>query len=177
MLGLRQRLPYLRGRVGEIADENERPLLSILLDRGSGRGARRVALTHRFFPFLDFCSIRSRWRSSASTCVDQKRRNGSSQSSTSLSGSGLSRYTSRWASTRASTKPASRSTRRCFETDVWGIRSRRSSSPTERSDDAKRPRISRRFGSARIANDDSIRRIYSLIHMPVKAHSSRPTFG
>ena len=37
-----------------------------------------------------------------------------------------------------------------------GIRSRRSISPTERSDDANRLRMLRRFGSAMIENDDSI---------------------
>jgi hypothetical protein len=38
MLGLRERLPDLGRRVGEVADENERPLLSILSDIRAGRG-------------------------------------------------------------------------------------------------------------------------------------------
>src|ERR1044071_3595309 len=50
------------------------------------------------------------------------------------------------------------------------MRSRRSSSPTERSDDASRLKIARRFGSAMIANEDSTSGIYSLGHMNVKAH-------
>src|SRR5690349_9126615 len=70
---------------------------------------------------------------------------------------------------RASTKPASRSTRRCLDTDVCGIRSFFSISPTDRSDDESRPRIARRLGSAMIANEDSTGRIYALGHMPVKA--------
>ena len=38
----------------ELSDEDERPLLAVLLDLGSGRGAGHVLLTvaHRFFPFL-----------------------------------------------------------------------------------------------------------------------------
>src|SRR6185312_2507255 len=93
------RLPYLLGGMVKVADEHERPLLAFfaLNPRPSGR-TRHVLLSsghHRFL--LDFgfrgggSSMRSRWRSSASMWVDQKRLNCASQSSTSCSGSGLSR--------------------------------------------------------------------------------------
>ncbi len=106
------------------------------------------------FAFLA-CSIRSRWRSSASTCRDQNRRNGSSHTSNSCNGSGLSRYKRRCASTVDSTNPASRSTRRCFETVGCDIRSWRSISPTDCSEETSRLRIARRFGSAMTSNIDS----------------------
>src|SRR5436853_3584208 len=56
---------------------------------------------------------------------------------------------------RDSTNPASRSTRRCLETDGCDSRSSRSISPTERSDESSRLRMARRLGSARMTNDDS----------------------
>ncbi len=89
---IRQRLPDLRTADGAAPHENERPLVPVFANFGARRGARLVAVTaaHRFFLFRRGGAgfIRSRWRSSASTCADQKRRNGSSQASTSLSGSG-----------------------------------------------------------------------------------------
>src|SRR5437016_5501925 len=45
MLGLGERLPNLRGRVGEIAGHDERPLLSVFLYARARSGARRVLLT------------------------------------------------------------------------------------------------------------------------------------
>src|ERR1051326_9199309 len=80
---------------------------------------------------------------------------------------------------RASTKPASRNTRRCLDTEVCGILSRRSISPTERSDEARSRRMVRRLGSARIANEDSMRKLYLSVHIPVKSHSAagRPRAG
>ena len=56
MLGVGERLPDLRRRVAQVADENERPLLSVFSDLGAGGGARRVLLTAAhvfFFPFTD----------------------------------------------------------------------------------------------------------------------------
>ena len=95
MLGVRERLPDLCRRVGEVADENERPLLSIFSNLGARSGTRRVLLTAAhvfFFPFTEGTfSILSRCCSRASTCFDQKRRKGTSQASSSMSGSGLSR--------------------------------------------------------------------------------------
>src|SRR5882724_6874125 len=101
MLGIRQRLPNRGGRLAEVADEAERPLLPILLDLGATSGPRRVLLSasHVFLalscPFLPFTegtfSIFSKCCSRASTCFDQKRRKGASHASSSMSGSGLSR--------------------------------------------------------------------------------------
>jgi hypothetical protein len=54
-----------------------------------------------------------------------------------------------------STKPASRSTRRCFDTVGCGRRSCRSISPTDCFDETRRLRIARRFGSAMISKTDS----------------------
>src|SRR5713101_5540544 len=143
MLGVRERLPDLCRRVGEVADENERPLLSI---------------------FFKCCSRES-------TCFDQKRRKGTSHVSSSMSGSGLSRYRRRCASIRDSTNPASRSTRRCLETDGCDSRSLRSISPTERSDESSRLKMARRLGSATMANDDSTIYIYSSSYILVKLYS------
>src|SRR4029434_10227340 len=70
-----------------------------------------------------------------------------------------------------STKPASRSTRRCFDTVGCGIRSWRSISPTDCSDETRRLNIARRFGSAMISNTDSILLIYSIEHILVKAYT------
>src|SRR5262245_6628423 len=53
------------------------------------------------------------------------------------------------------------------------MRRRRSISPTDRSEEASRPRMARRFGSARIANEDSMPCIYFSSHMPVKSHESK----
>src|ERR1041384_6974346 len=72
---------------------------------------------------------------------------------------------------RASTKPATLHTRRCLDTQDCGILSRRSILPTQRSDAASRRRMVRRFGSAMIANEDSMRRIYLIGHIHVKSHS------
>src|SRR5439155_16545229 len=77
------------------------------------------------------------------------------------------------ASTVDSTKPASRSTRRCFDTVGCGIRSRRSISPTDCWDETRRLNIARRFGSAMISNTDSILFVYSTEHMLVKVYSGR----
>src|SRR6266436_8024346 len=72
-----------------------------------------------------------------------------------------------------STKPASRSTRRCFDTVGCGIRSWRSISPTDGCDETRRLNIARRFGSAMISNTDSTLLIYSTEHMRVKAYEGR----
>src|SRR5438094_2297113 len=77
------------------------------------------------------------------------------------------------ASTADSTKPASRSTRRCLDTVGCGIRSRRSISPTDCCDETRRPNIARRFGSAMISNTDSTLLIYSTEHILVKAYTGR----
>src|SRR6478736_2996642 len=52
------------------------------------------------------------------------------------------------------------------------MRRRCSSSPTERSEEAKRPRMARRFGSAMMAND-SMAITYPDEHMPVKVCNGR----
>src|SRR2546426_6623968 len=53
MLGVRERLPNLCRRVGEVADENERPLLSIFSNLSARSGTRRVLLTAaHVFSFL-----------------------------------------------------------------------------------------------------------------------------
>src|SRR5215469_16589602 len=72
-----------------------------------------------------------------------------------------------------STKPASRSKRRCLDTVGCGIPSRRSISPTDRCDETRRPNIARRFGSAMISNADSTLFIYSTEHILVKAYKGR----
>src|SRR3984893_12491908 len=54
-----------------------------------------------------------------------------------------------------STKPASHSSRRCFDTVGCGIRSWRSISPTDCWAETRRLNIARRFGSAMISNTDS----------------------
>src|SRR5213079_2482376 len=74
---------------------------------------------------------------------------------------------------RDSTKPASRSTRRCFDTAGCGIRSRRSISPTDCWDETRRLRIARRFGSAMIANADSMVLAYATGHILVKAYTEQ----
>src|SRR5215467_10707592 len=102
--------------------------------------------------------------------MDQNRRNGASQASTSRSGWGFSRYRRRCASTVDSTKPASRSTRRCFDTVGCGIPSRRSISPTDCWDDTRRLNIARRFGSAMISNTDSMLLIYATAYIRVKEY-------
>src|SRR5690349_4453521 len=73
---------------------------------------------------------------------------------------------------RDSTKPASFSTRRCFETEGCERSSSCSSSPTERSDASSRLKIARRLGSATIANADSMRDIYPRTYIPVKSCES-----
>jgi hypothetical protein len=98
MLGVRERLPDLCGGMMEVADENERPPISVFPDLSARSGTRRVLLTAvHVFPFLFLTltegtfSIFSKCCSRASTCFDQKRRKGSSHASSSMSGSGLSR--------------------------------------------------------------------------------------
>src|SRR5678815_2736776 len=97
MLRLGECLPNRRRRVRQVADENERPVLSILSHLGTGSWTRCVLLgaAHVFFlPFTEdrfsIFSIFSRCCSRASTCLDQKRRKGASHASSSMSGSGLS---------------------------------------------------------------------------------------
>src|SRR5918995_2031174 len=90
-----------------------------------------------------------------------------------MSGSGLIRYRRRCASTRDSTKPASRNTRRCLDTEGCGSCSCNSMSPTDCSEVASRLRIARRLGSAMIENVDSMERIYLMEYISVKAHESR----
>src|SRR5207302_5498970 len=74
------------------------------------------------------------------------------------------------ASTVDSTKPASRSTRRCFDTVGCGMRSWRSISPTDCWDETRRLKIARRFGSAMISNTDSMLFVYSTGYIRVKAY-------
>src|SRR5712692_2680114 len=76
-----------------------------------------------------------------------------------------------------STKPASRSTRKCFDTVGCGIRSRRSISPTDCCDETRRRRIARRFGSAMMANADSMVLVYSTEHILVKAYTGHVARG
>src|SRR5881227_3051039 len=53
MLGVRERLPNVFGIVGEVSDENERPLLSIFSNLSARSGTRRVLLTAaHVFSFL-----------------------------------------------------------------------------------------------------------------------------
>src|SRR5213596_730376 len=53
-----------------------------------------------------------------------------------------------------------------------GIRSRRSISPTDCWDRTRRLRIARRFGSAMMANADSMVLVYSTEHIRVKAYTA-----
>src|SRR5438552_628384 len=76
-----------------------------------------------------------------------------------------------------STKPASRRTRRCFDTVGCGIPSRRSISPTDCCDETSRLNIARRFGSAMISNTDSMLCIYSTTHIRVKVYLGSPGNG
>src|SRR5258708_39116901 len=70
-----------------------------------------------------------------------------------------------------STKPASRSTRRCLDTIGCGMPSCRSISPTDCCDETSRLNIARRFGSAMISKTDSTPFIYSREHIRVKVYS------
>src|SRR5579863_3662521 len=70
-----------------------------------------------------------------------------------------------------STKPASRSTRRCFETVGCDMRSWRSISPTDCCDATNRLNIARRLGSAMISNGSTVF-IYSKWHILVKVCTS-----
>src|SRR6267154_71324 len=72
-----------------------------------------------------------------------------------------------------STKPASRSTRRCLDTVGCGIRSWRSISPTDCCDKTSRLNIARRFGSAMISKTDSILLVYCTAHIRVKVYKGR----
>src|SRR5215217_901168 len=69
-----------------------------------------------------------------------------------LSARAFSRYIRRRPSSRASTAPTSRSTRRCLDTSGWDIPNLRTRSPTGRSPEARRSRICRRRGSATALN-------------------------
>src|SRR5712692_4707983 len=69
-----------------------------------------------------------------------------------------------------STKPASRSTRRCLDTIGCGMPSCRSISPTDCCDETRRLNIARRFGSAMISNTDSTLLVYSTEHIRVKVY-------
>ena len=60
MLGVGERLPDPGRRVAELADEHERPLVSVFSDLGAGGGARRVLLTAAHVFFL--LAFRGRWR-------------------------------------------------------------------------------------------------------------------
>src|SRR6267143_2167324 len=72
-----------------------------------------------------------------------------------------------------STKPASRSTRRCLDTVGCGMPSCRSSSPTDCCEETSRLRIARRCGSAMISNTDSMLFVYSTEHIRVKVYTGR----
>src|SRR5437588_13017491 len=74
---------------------------------------------------------------------------------------------------RDCTNPASRSTRRCLETDGCESRSARSISPTERSDESSRLKMARRLGSAMMAKDDSTNDIYPNVYIPVKSYRAK----
>src|SRR5260370_21227047 len=76
-----------------------------------------------------------------------------------------------------STKPASRSTRRCFDTVGCVMRSCRSISPTDCCDETSRLNSARRFGSAMISNTDSMLLIYSITHIRVKVYLGSPGNG
>src|SRR5260370_13227657 len=69
-----------------------------------------------------------------------------------------------------STKPASRSTRRCLDTIGCGMPSCRSISPTDCCDETSRLNIARRFGSAMISKTASIPLTYSTEHIRVKVY-------
>src|ERR1700687_525194 len=73
-----------------------------------------------------------------------------------------------------STKPASRSTRRCLDTIGCGMPSCRSISPTDCCAETRRLSIARRFGSAMISNTDSIPFVYSKEHIRVKVYLGSP---
>src|SRR4029077_7705115 len=72
-----------------------------------------------------------------------------------------------------STKPASRSTRRCLDTIGCGMPSCRSISPTDCCDETSRLRIARRFGSAMISDTDSMLCVYSTENIRVKVYVGR----
>src|SRR5262249_22277608 len=76
-------------------------------------------------------------------------------------------------SMRASTNPASRSTRRCLETEGCGIRSERSISLTDLSDNASRLRMARRLGSAMMTKAVSTTGIYPNWYKTVKSYLGR----
>jgi hypothetical protein len=88
-----------------------------------------------------------------------------------------SRYRRRCASIRVSTNPASRSTRRCLETDGWDSRSSRSISPTERSLERSRLKMARLFGSATMANNDSTTDLGYGVHASIASASWRAASG
>jgi hypothetical protein len=93
MIGIGKCPPYHGRRMAKIADENERPIVTLFSELGAGSWTWLVLFTvaHFFFPFrVGVSSTLSRCRSRASTCFDQKLRKGASQASSSMSGSGLS---------------------------------------------------------------------------------------
>ena len=181
-----QRLPDLRRRMTQVADENERPLLAFLLDLGAGRGARHDsshgcsslllsscdggALLHpvemaferidvrrpeapeRREPGIDLHERLGPDPVEAPLCFDAR-----------LHEAGLAQHAQ---------VLGDRGLRHC---------SCRSISPTDCSEEASRLRIARRFGSAMIANVDSMERIYRAAYISVKAHESaariRPISG
>ena len=70
-----------------------------------------------------------------------------------------------------STKPASRSTRRCFDTVGCDMRSSTLDlSATDCSEETSRLKIARRFGSAMMSKTDSTLSIYRSRYMPVNAY-------
>ena len=146
------------------SDKNERPLISVLMHFGAAGGTRRVriAIGH------GFCSSRfldRRWRVKGGRGGVRAHRyapttgvrNGCEPRVDLLQRLGLQPVEHGAArQSLASTKPASRSTRRCLDTVGCGRRSFRSISPTDCSRSARRPKIARRFGSAIMSNTVSM---------------------
>src|SRR5207344_699150 len=170
--------PHLVLRVGKPARETDLPLAA-----GSIELAVGLVIDVHVHGIVPPCravrygespppGMESRCRSRASRLVAQSRRYGSSHSSMARSGSGRSRYRRRWASERAVTRPASRSTRRCLETAGWLTSSTPTRSVTLRSDSRRRSRMERRCGSARTSKRAAMR-----ANMPHKLYSCQGILG
>src|SRR5438105_9958611 len=118
-------VPHLLDRMPEPALEAKDVPPVDLLDRAVGGCGLPGRVRRHAYSFSFGLSVgsavpsSSRWRSSASRRSVQNCRYGASQASISVRGSARTRYQRRWASTRTSTSPASRSTRRCFDTPGW----------------------------------------------------------
>ena len=161
--------------MGEFPDKNEGPFIPVFLNLSARSGAWRVrvAIVHVFLLLFttENLSMVSKCCSKASMCFDQNRRNGSShavQLHAGGSGSQAGRGVMLGFDFAIAQTLQSDSTSKCPETDGWGIRSCCSISPTECSDASSKLRMARRFGSATMANDDSMG-----VYYPCRIYVSR----